>query len=131
MGVTLRYPYEVRNEKDYFDDIENEKVPKDMLDLASHIVDTKRGEFDPKKFEDRYEDALKELLKKKQKGEKIEGPKEAKPSNVVDLMEALRQSVGAEKGGGGNRRKSASHGRTHQRTAKKSARTATRHRKAS
>src|SRR5947208_4175182 len=54
MGVTLRYPYEVRNEKDYFEDIENEKVPKDMLELAAHIVDTKRGEFDPKKFEDRY-----------------------------------------------------------------------------
>ncbi len=76
MGVTLRYPYEVRTEKDYFDDIEDEKVPKDMLDLASHIVDTKRGKFDPEKFEDRYEDALKELLKKKQKGEKIERPKE-------------------------------------------------------
>jgi len=131
MGVTLRYPYEVRNEKDYFDDIENEKVPKDMLELASHIVDTKRGEFDPKKFEDRYEDALKELLKKKQKGEKIERPKEAKPSNVVDLMEALRQSVGAEKGGGSDRRKSAAHGRTHYRAAKKSGRTAARHRKAS
>src|SRR4051812_40058039 len=74
LGVTLRYPYEVRNEKDYFEDIENEKVPKDMLELAAHIVDTKRGEFDPKQFEDRYEDALKELLKKKQKGEKIERP---------------------------------------------------------
>ena len=74
MGVTLRYPYEVRSEKDYFDDIEDEKVPKDMLELAAHIVDTKRGEFDPKKFEDRYEDALKELLRKKQKGEKIERP---------------------------------------------------------
>ncbi len=45
VGVTLRYLYEVRNEKDYFDDIENEKVPKDMLELASHIVDTKRGVF--------------------------------------------------------------------------------------
>jgi DNA end-binding protein Ku len=69
----------------------------------------KRGEFDPKRFEDRYEDALKELLKKKQKGEKIERPKESGPSNVVDLMEALRQSVSVEKGGGG-RRKSSSHG---------------------
>src|SRR3989440_1120316 len=68
MGVTLRYPYEVRNEKDYFGDVEDEKVPKDMLELASHIVDTKRGEFDPKKFEDRYEDALKELIRKKQSG---------------------------------------------------------------
>jgi DNA end-binding protein Ku len=100
MGITLRYPYEVRNEKDYFDDIEDEKVPKDMLELASHIVDTKRGKFDPSKFEDRYEDALKDLLRKKQKGEKIERPKETRPSNVVDLMEALRESVSAEKGRG-------------------------------
>ena len=130
MGVTLRYPYEVRNEKDYFDDIEDEKVPKDMLELASHIVDTKRGEFDPKKFEDQYEDALKELLKKKQKGEKIERPAESKPSNVVDLMEALRQSVSAEKGGG-ERRKSASHGSAPHRAAKKPGRSATRHKKAS
>jgi DNA end-binding protein Ku len=130
MGVTLRYPYEVRNEKDYFDDIENEKVPKDMLELASHIVDTKRGKFDPSKFEDRYEDALKDLLKKKQKGEKIERPKETRPSNVVDLMEALRQSVSAEKGGGSTRRKAASQG-THHRATKKASRSTARHRKAS
>src|SRR5499426_2226460 len=108
MGVTLRYPYEVRSEKTYFDDIENEKIPKDMLELASHIVDTKRGEFDPSTFEDRYEDALKELLRKKQKGEKIEPPKEARPSNVINLMEALRQSISAEKKGG-ERRKGAAH----------------------
>src|SRR3954447_6328010 len=127
MGMTLRYPYEVRKESEYFDDIENEKVPKDMLELASHIVDTKRGEFDPKKFEDCYEDALKELLRKKQKGEKIERPKETRPSNVVDLMEALRQSVGGEKGGG-DRRKSASHSKTPKRAAKKSGRTGARHR---
>jgi non-homologous end joining protein Ku len=93
-------------------------------------VDTKRGEFDPKKFEDRYEDALKDLLKKKQKGEKIERPAESKPSNVVDLMEALRQSVSADKGGG-ERRKSASHGSTPHRTAKKPGRSAGRHKKAS
>jgi DNA end-binding protein Ku len=130
MGVTLRYPYEVRNEKDYFDDIEDEKVPKDMLELASHIVDTKRGEFDPKKFEDRYEDALKELLKKKQKGEKIERQTESKPSNVVDLMEALRQSVSAGKGDG-ERRKSPSHSSTRHRAAKKPGRSTARHKKAS
>src|SRR5207248_11330600 len=64
LGVTLRYPYEVRNEEEYFDDVEDEKVPKDMLDLALHIVDTKRSKFNPRKFEDRYEDALKELLRK-------------------------------------------------------------------
>jgi DNA end-binding protein Ku len=130
VGVTLRYPYEVRNEETYFDDIENEKIPKDMLELASHIVDTKRGEFDPSAFEDRYEDALKELLRKKQKGEKIEPPKEAKPSNVINLMDALRQSLSAEKKGG-ERHKGASH-RAHRRAAKKaSRRTSARHRKAS
>ena len=75
MGVTLRFPYEVRDERTPSTTSRRRKVPKDVLELASHIVDTKRGEFDPKKFEDRYEDALKELLRKKQKGEKIERPK--------------------------------------------------------
>jgi DNA end-binding protein Ku len=98
VGVTLRYPYEVRQPEEYFDTIDDEKVPKDMLDLAIHIVDTKRGKFEPKKFEDHYENALKELLRKKQKGEKIERPREAAPTNVVNLMEALRQSVKAEGG---------------------------------
>jgi DNA end-binding protein Ku len=92
-GMTLRYPYEVRNEEDYFDDIPKEKIPKDMLDLATHIVGTKAGHFKPEKFEDQYEDALKELIKKKHKGEKIERPTEAAPSNVINLMDALRQSV--------------------------------------
>ena len=105
MGITLRYPYEVRNEKDYFEDIKDEKVPEDMLDLALHIVETKRGDFDPEKFEDQYEDALKELLRKKQKGEKIERPKEPSRSNVVNLMDALRQSVQAESASGSARRK--------------------------
>src|ERR1700704_4150208 len=56
MGVTLRYPYEVRKEQEYFDDIPNPKITKDMLELATHIIETKTGEFDPKKFEDQYED---------------------------------------------------------------------------
>ena len=98
MGITLRYPYEVRNQDEYFDTIEDEKVPKDMLDLALHIVGTKRGKFQPQKFEDQYEDALKVLLRKKQKGEKIERPEEPARSNVVNLMDALRQSVKAERG---------------------------------
>jgi len=132
MGVTLRYPYEVRDEKSYFHDIADEKIPKDMLELASHIVDTKRGEFDPSRFEDRYEDALKELLRKKQKGERIERPKETRPSNVVDLMEALRQSLNAEEGGGAAGGKSSSR-RTarHRRVGKRTSRTSARHRKAS
>jgi DNA end-binding protein Ku len=99
MGVTLRYPYEVRNQADYFDTIDDEKVPKDMLDLALHIVGTKKGKFEPEKFEDQYEDALKELIRKKQKGERIERPKEPTRSNVVNLMDALRQSVKSDRTG--------------------------------
>src|ERR1700719_3747049 len=95
LGITLRYPYEVRNEADYFDDIPDEKIPKDMIDLASHIVETKAAHFDPSKFEDQYEDALKELLKKKQEGKPVERPERPKPTNVVNLMDALRQSVEA------------------------------------
>jgi DNA end-binding protein Ku len=98
VGVTLRYPYEVRQPEEYFDTIDDEKVPKDMMDLAIHIVDTKRGKFEPEKFEDHYENALKELLRKKQKGEKIERPREPARTNVVNLMEALRQSVKAAGG---------------------------------
>lgn len=78
-----------------------------MLDLATHIVETKFGKFQPEKFADRYEDALRALIKKKQKGEKIERPKERAPSNVVNLMEALRQSVSAERGAKHERRKPA------------------------
>ncbi len=97
VGTTLRYPYEVREAKDYFEVIEDEKVPKDMLELAVHIVDSKTGRFEPEKFEDEYENALKELLRKKQKGERIERPKEPSRTNVVNLMDALRRSVAQEK----------------------------------
>lgn len=93
MGVTLRYPYEVRKEKDYFNDIPDEKVTKDMLDLAKHIVEQKVGHFHPEKFEDRYEEALKDLLKKKQHGEKITPAKSSEPSKVINLMDALRRSA--------------------------------------
>jgi len=95
LGITLRYPYEVRNEADYFDDIPDENIPKDMLDLASHIVETKAVHFDPSKFDDRYEDALKDLLRKKQEGRPIERPERREPTNVVNLMDALRRSVEA------------------------------------
>ena len=100
MGVTLRYPYEIRKEQDYFEEIPDEKIPKDMLDLATHIVESKAGNFEPEKFEDEYEEALKELLKKKQAGEKIEPPKERAPAKVINLMDALRRSVEAERSDG-------------------------------
>src|SRR5580704_14298633 len=98
LGVTLRYPYEVRKEEEYFGDIPDEKIPKDMLELGSHIVNTKTGHFKPAAFKDDYEDALKDLLRKKQKGEKIAPVKEREPSNVINLMDALRQSVKTESG---------------------------------
>ena len=69
-----------------------------MLDFAIHIVETKKGKFQPAKFEDHYEEALKEIIRKKQKGEKIERPKEPTRGNVVNLMDALRQSVKGEGG---------------------------------
>ncbi len=98
VGVTLRYPYEVRKEEEYFDDIPDEKIPKDMLELASHIVETKAGHFEPDKFDDRYEDALKELIRQKQSGKPIERPERQEPAKVINLMDALRRSVQAEKG---------------------------------
>jgi DNA end-binding protein Ku len=93
LGLTLRYPYEVRDEKAYFDDIPDEKVPKDMLELADHIVETKSGHFAPQKFQDEYENALKELLEKKQAGQPIERPERREPARVINLMDALRRSL--------------------------------------
>ena len=97
LGLTLRYPYEVREEQSYFEDIPELKLSKDMLDLASHIVNSKSGHFDPSHFEDRYENALIDLLKKKEAGEKIEPIPGAPPPRVVNLMDALRASIDAEK----------------------------------
>jgi len=93
MGMLLRYPYEVRADSEYFDDIQDVKITKEMLDLAKHIVETKSGHFEPDKFEDHYEAALQDLLNKKQKGLPI--AKAARPTagNVVDLMSALRASL--------------------------------------
>jgi DNA end-binding protein Ku len=93
MGMLLRYPYEVRDAAEYFDDIQDVKITKDMLDLAKHIVETKAGHFEPAKFEDHYESALQELLEKKQKGQPIAAAKKAHPSNVYNLMDALRASI--------------------------------------
>jgi DNA end-binding protein Ku len=97
LGLTLRYPYEVRDEGSYFEDIPELNLPKEMLDLATHIVNTKSGHFDPSLFQDRYENALIDLLKKKEAGEKIEPAREAAAPRVVNLMDALRASIDAEK----------------------------------
>jgi Ku protein len=94
LGTTLHYPYEMRDEKDYFAGITAQKMPKDMVALAAHILDTKAAHFDPSTFKDRYEDALRALVKRKAAGKPIEAkPTEEKPSNVINLMDALRQSL--------------------------------------
>ena len=95
LGTTLRYPYELRDEDDYFKGIPSPRVSKEMIDLAAHILDTKAAKFDPKKFKDKYETALKKLVKRKAAGKTIEAPeREEAPEEAGDLMEALRQSLG-------------------------------------
>jgi DNA end-binding protein Ku len=94
MGATLRYASEVRNSKEYFDEIPDLKVPADMLKLAEHILDTKAADFDPSAFVDHYEEAVVEMLKKKQAGVPLSKEQPAAPShNVVNLMDALRRSI--------------------------------------
>jgi len=97
MATTLRYKNEVRDEKDYFDEIESIKVPPDMLKLATHILETKKGHFEPEKFDDRYENALKDLIKAKRAGKAPPTLAEPRPSNVVNLMDALRRSAKADR----------------------------------
>jgi DNA end-binding protein Ku len=94
VGTLLRYPYEVRSADEYFDEIQDVKVTKDMLDLAKHIVNQKSGTFEPEKFEDHYETALVDLINQKRAGKPITPKERPKGENVVDLMEALRRSVG-------------------------------------
>ena len=94
--MTLRYPYELREAKDYFYDIADVKVEPDLLTLAQHILKTKEARFDPTKFVDRYEQAVLEMLKKKQDGLPASTVKAfAPPRAVPDLMEAFRQSLAA------------------------------------
>lgn len=116
--TTVNYKYEVRDDAAYFDDIEDIEIPEEMMDLAEHIISKKKAKFDPDKFEDRYENALIDMLKAKQQGREIKAPKEEKPSNVVNLMDALRRSIEGEKGAKAPARKPAAKSRT---SAKKTA----------
>ena len=99
MGTTLHYPYEIRGEESVFEDIPDLKLPDQMVGLAEDIIDKMSGEFEPDKFEDRYENAMIELIRSKQAG--LPAPTEkapSRPANVVNLMDALRRSI--EDGGG-------------------------------
>jgi DNA end-binding protein Ku len=94
MAWLLRYPYEVRSEKPYFENIQDVKISKDMLDLAKHIVENKSADFDPETFEDHYEAALIDLINKKRSGIKIEAKAQPKTAgNVINLMDALKKSL--------------------------------------
>ena len=94
MGTTLHYPYEIRSDEAVFEEIPEMKLPDQMVGLAEDIIDRMTGEFEPDKFEDRYENAMIELIRSKQAG--LPAPKEkapARPANVVNLMDALRRSI--------------------------------------
>src|SRR4051794_23790731 len=124
VGTTLRYPYELRDESDYFDDIKSPKISKDMVELASHILDTKAAHFDPSKFKDDYETALKALVRRKAAGKPIKAAEpEERPSNVVSLMDALKQSL-KSKSGTKAARSSARRPPSHRRATKKPHRSA-------
>jgi DNA end-binding protein Ku len=97
MGTLLRYPYEVRDEKEYFDDVQDVKITKDMLDLAKHIVEQKSATFDPEEFDDRYETALIDLINQKRNGLPVAKAAPKSTGNVINLMDALKRSLDNEK----------------------------------
>lgn len=99
MGTTLRYPYEIRDSKDYFDEIPEVKVAPDMLKLAEHILESKKADFDPSQFVDHYEEAVVDMIRKKRAGVPAEPQKVPTTApNVVSLMDALRRSISEERG---------------------------------
>ena len=112
LGTTLRYDYEVRDEKEVFKGMPSPRVPQEMVQLASHILDKKAGHFDPAKFKDEYELALRKLVKRKAAGKTIDRTEPAEDrSNVIDLMAALQQSLGRGKVAPAKKKsKSRSHG---------------------
>ncbi len=98
IATTLRYPYEVRDEKEYFTDIPDLTVEPEMLKLAEHILQSKATDFDASRFVDRYEEAVVEMLKKKQAGIVVSRERAMPPAqNALNIMDALRQSIAHEK----------------------------------
>ncbi len=131
LGTTLRYPYELRDEGDYFDDIKSGKISKDMIELASHILDTKAAHFDPSKFKDEYENALKALVRRKASGKAVKVVERADtPGNVINLMDALKQSLQGKAASKQRAGTPASRRPPQRRAAKKAHRSAARARKA-
>src|SRR4029078_2482828 len=99
LGTTLRYDYEVRKENQYFAHVPSPRISKDMVEFSTHILESKATKFDPEKFKDEYEKALRKLVQRKAKGHAIEAPEiSERPSNVINLMDALRESIKGERG---------------------------------
>ena len=98
VATSLRYANEVHAASGYFDEIPDFELPKQMLDLAKHIIEKMTGKFEPEQFEDRYENALIELIRSKQKGMPIKPQPSHRQTNVINLMDALRRSVEGAKG---------------------------------
>jgi DNA end-binding protein Ku len=96
LATTLRYAYEVRDAATVFEDIPDLKLPDEMKELAAHIVESKTEHFDPKKFEDHYENALVSLLRDKSAGREVQPIEEAESPRVINLMDALRASIKGE-----------------------------------
>jgi DNA end-binding protein Ku len=96
LATSLHYSYEVRPDAAYFEDIPKLKIPDELLGLAEHIIETKMGHFDIAAFEDRYETALTEMIRAKQAGRPVERPRPSQPTNVINLMDALKKSIAAE-----------------------------------
>jgi DNA end-binding protein Ku len=130
LGTTLRFPYELRDEDEFFEDIKSPKITKDMVELASHILQSKAAHFDPSKFKDDYETALKALVKRKASGKtiKVTEPEE-RPNNVINLMDALKQSLKGKSAAKTSQHPAPRRSRT-QRPAKKAHRSAARRKKA-
>ena len=103
IATTLHYAYEVRQDAEFFDDVDDVEVPEEMLDLATHIIGRKLSKFDPKRFDDRYQEALLEVIKAKQHNRPVKQAEAApRPTNVVSLMDALRKSIATERGEAAN-----------------------------
>jgi DNA end-binding protein Ku len=140
MGSTLRYGYEVRDQKDFFDDLPDVKIPPDMLKLAEHILASKEADFDPSEFVDHYEEAVVDMLKKKQAGVAVPKGQAAKHSpNVINLMDALKRSLGGRASGSKAKKRVAGQGemllpisgkKSKEAAANSAPRAATRHKKA-
>jgi DNA end-binding protein Ku len=105
LATTLRYPYEVRQDAEYFADIHDVKLPAEMLEIAQEIIARKSGHFEPEKFTDRYEEAVVSMLRAKQAGQTFTVPETAAPANVVNIMDALKRSLEAAGADSGNARR--------------------------